>query len=85
MRKIQLIGDVPHTMTEGKFVLLLLLLLLFFGAIVEYSPHSLVLQMTALTQTKTLILLSINKTWVTALTQTKTLILMSVNKTWTQV
>ena len=29
----------------------------------EYSPHSLVLQKTALTQTKTLTLMSVNKTW----------------------
>ena len=33
------------------------------GAIAEYSPHPLVLQKTTLTQTKTLTLMSVNKTW----------------------
>ena len=33
-----------------------------FGAIAEFSPHSLVLQKTALPQTKTLTLISVNKT-----------------------
>ena len=33
------------------------------GAIAEYSPHSLVLQKTALNQTKALTLMSVNKTW----------------------
>ena len=40
----------------------ILLKITSFGVIAKYSPHSIVLQKTALTQTKTLTLMSINKT-----------------------
>ena len=47
---------------EIRTVLLVYTLEMFFGAIAEYSSHSLVLQMIALTQTTTLTLMSVNKT-----------------------
>ena len=45
------------------FVLFFQKILRFLGEIAEYSPHPLVLQKTGLTQTKTLTLMSVNKTW----------------------
>ena len=43
-------SSLPHTNLKGN------------GPIVEYSPHSVVLQKTAVSQTKTLTLMSVNKT-----------------------